>query len=28
EETLPEVAYFLAVFAPSYDQPLDNLLGL
>ena len=27
QETLPEVAYFLEVFAPSYDQPLDNLLG-
>lgn len=27
EETLPEVTYFLEVFAPSYDQPLDNLLG-
>jgi 5'-deoxynucleotidase len=24
---LPEVAYFLKVFAPSYEQPLDNLLG-
>ena len=28
QETLPEVAYFLEVFAPSYDQPLDNLLSL
>lgn len=24
---LPEVAYFLEVFAPGYDEPLDNLLG-
>ncbi|MDI9243660.1 5'-deoxynucleotidase [Marinobacter sp. CHS3-4] len=24
---LPEVRYFLDVFAPSYQQPLDNLLG-
>ncbi|ERS82288.1 MULTISPECIES: 5'-deoxynucleotidase [Marinobacter] len=24
---LPEVQYFLEVFAPGYDQPLDNLLG-
>ncbi|WP_303288049.1 5'-deoxynucleotidase [Marinobacter sp. SS8-8] len=24
---LPEVSYFLKVFAPSYEQPLDNLLG-
>jgi 5'-deoxynucleotidase len=24
---LPEVDYFMTVFAPSYDQPLDNLLG-
>ena len=24
---LSEVAYFLKVFAPSYEQPLDNLLG-
>jgi len=24
---LPEVQYFLEVFAPSYDQPLDSLLG-
>jgi 5'-deoxynucleotidase len=28
QETLPEVTYFLEVFAPSYDQPLDNLLSL
>ncbi|MAM52875.1 MAG: 5'-deoxynucleotidase, partial [Marinobacter sp.] len=27
EDGLPEVAYFLKVFAPSYEQPLDNLLG-
>jgi 5'-deoxynucleotidase len=27
EEALPEVLYFLEVFAPGYDQPLDNLLG-
>lgn len=27
EDELPEVDYFLRVFAPSYDQPLDNLLG-
>jgi 5'-deoxynucleotidase len=26
EDGLPEVAYFLKVFAPSYEQPLDNLL--
>jgi 5'-deoxynucleotidase len=26
QEDLPEVTYFMAVFAPSYDQPLDNLL--
>ncbi|HET8850680.1 MAG TPA: 5'-deoxynucleotidase [Marinobacter sp.] len=26
-EGLPEVAYFLEVFAPGYDEPLDNLLG-
>jgi 5'-deoxynucleotidase len=26
EEKLPEVDYFMAVFAPGYDQPLDNLL--
>lgn len=26
-EALPEVQYFLDVFAPGYDQPLDNLLG-
>jgi len=24
---LPEVMYFLEVFAPGYQQPLDNLLG-
>jgi 5'-deoxynucleotidase len=24
---LPEVMYFLEVFAPGYEQPLDNLLG-
>lgn len=24
---LPEVRYFLEVFAPGYDQPLDNLLS-
>jgi 5'-deoxynucleotidase len=24
---LPEVIYFLEVFAPGYQQPLDNLLG-
>ena len=24
---LPEVLYFLEVFAPGYQQPLDNLLG-
>jgi len=24
---LPEVRYFLEVFAPGYQQPLDNLLG-
>ncbi|MDX1818079.1 MAG: 5'-deoxynucleotidase [Marinobacter sp.] len=27
QDDLPEVRYFLEVFAPSYDQPLDNLLG-
>lgn len=27
QDGLREVAYFLDVFAPSYDQPLDNLLG-
>lgn len=27
EENLREVQYFLDVFAPGYDQPLDNLLG-
>lgn len=27
QEALPEVMYFLEVFAPSYDEPLDNLLG-
>jgi 5'-deoxynucleotidase len=26
-EARPEVQYFLEVFAPGYDQPLDNLLG-
>ncbi|WP_148861116.1 5'-deoxynucleotidase [Marinobacter fonticola] len=26
-EDLPEVRYFLEVFAPSYSQPLDHLLG-
>jgi error-prone DNA polymerase len=26
-EDLPEVTYFMDVFAPGYDQPLDNLLG-
>ena len=26
EMKLPEVDYFLEVFAPSYEQPLDNLL--
>ena len=26
EMNLPEVSYFLEVFAPSYDQTLDNLL--
>lgn len=27
EEGLPEVMYFLEVFAPGYQRPLDNLLG-
>lgn len=27
QEALPEVTYFMRVFAPSYDEPLDNLLG-
>ena len=27
EENLPEVVYFLEVFAPGYTQPLDHLLG-
>jgi 5'-deoxynucleotidase len=27
QEGLPEVAYFLEVFAPGYSQPLDHLLG-
>lgn len=27
EEALPEVMYFLEVFAPGYQRPLDNLLG-
>jgi len=27
QEDLPEVRYFLDVFAPSYEQPLDNLLS-
>jgi 5'-deoxynucleotidase len=27
QEGLREVQYFLEVFAPGYDQPLDNLLG-
>jgi 5'-deoxynucleotidase len=26
-DALPEVMYFLEVFAPSYQRPLDNLLG-
>lgn len=26
-EALPEVTYFLEVFAPSYQRPLDHLLG-
>ncbi|MGM0571630.1 5'-deoxynucleotidase [Marinobacter sp.] len=27
QEALPEVRYFLEVFAPGYSQPLDHLLG-
>lgn len=27
KQALPEVMYFLEVFAPSYQRPLDNLLG-
>lgn len=27
QEGLPEVVYFMKVFAPSYEEPLDNLLG-
>lgn len=27
QEGLPEVGYFLEVFAPSYEQPLDHLLA-
>lgn len=27
EQALPEVLYFLEVFAPSYERPLDHLLG-
>lgn len=27
EDALPEVLYFLEVFAPGYQQPLDNLLA-
>ena len=27
QEGLPEIAYFLEVFAPGYSQPLDHLLG-
>ena len=27
QDGLPEVAYFMEVFAPGYRQPLDNLLG-
>ncbi|HDZ38706.1 MAG TPA: 5'-deoxynucleotidase [Marinobacter sp.] len=27
QEGLPEVTYFMDVFAPSYEEPLDNLLG-
>ncbi|GGC67838.1 5'-deoxynucleotidase [Marinobacter halophilus] len=27
EQSLPEVLYFLEVFAPSYERPLDHLLG-
>lgn len=27
DDALPEVMYFLEVFAPGYQRPLDNLLG-
>lgn len=27
QEGLPEIAYFMEMFAPGYRQPLDNLLG-
>ncbi len=27
EDAMPEVMYFLEVFAPGYQRPLDNLLG-
>lgn len=27
DDALPEVLYFLEVFAPGYQRPLDNLLG-
>lgn len=27
QEGLPEITYFMEVFAPSYEEPLDNLLG-
>ncbi|WP_298451148.1 5'-deoxynucleotidase [uncultured Marinobacter sp.] len=27
QERLPEVTYFMEVFAASYEEPLDNLLG-
>lgn len=27
EDASPEVKYFLEVFAPSYERPLDHLLG-
>ena len=27
QQALPEVLYFLEVFAPSYERPLDHLLG-
>ncbi|NMT62913.1 5'-deoxynucleotidase [Marinobacter orientalis] len=27
QDALPEVMYFLEVFAPGYQRPLDNLLG-
>lgn len=27
QDNLPEVVYFLEVFAPGYSQPLDHLLG-